>query len=103
MTGGMRSLIVRHGTTITALGAVALTLVLAFATPTGREIVDAMVNGDTRRLRHELLDLHVIGVLALLLVMLSHAIVPFPMEVVNAAAGFVYGFAVALPMLLVFW
>jgi len=99
----VRALIVRHGTAIAALGIVALTLVLAFATSEGRTIVQAIVDGDTRRLRHELLDLHVLGVVVLLLVILSHAIVPFPTEVVSAAAGFVYGFAAALPMLLVFW
>jgi uncharacterized membrane protein YdjX (TVP38/TMEM64 family) len=53
--------------------------------------------------REELLDLHVVGVLVLLTVILSHAIVPFPTELVTAAAGFVYGFAAALPMLLLFW
>jgi len=100
---GMRRLVARHGMAVTALGVVALTLVLAFATGEGRAILDALVHGDSRRLRHELLDLHVIGVLVLLLVTLSHAIVPFPMELVNAAAGYVYGFALAMPMLLAFW
>jgi uncharacterized membrane protein YdjX (TVP38/TMEM64 family) len=99
----MRTLVARHGTAVAAFGVVALTLVLAVATAEGRAIVDALVHGDTRRLRHELLDLHVIGVLALLLVILSHALVPFPMELVNAAAGYVYGFGLAMPLLLVFW
>src|SRR3954451_17607958 len=93
----------RHATTIAAVSAVALTLILALATSRGHTILNAIVDGDSRRLRHELLDLHVIGVLVLLLVTLSHAIVPFPTEVVSGTAGFVYGFALALPMLLVFW
>jgi uncharacterized membrane protein YdjX (TVP38/TMEM64 family) len=42
-------------------------------------------------------------VLVLLAVILSHAIVPFPTELVTGAAGYVYGFWGALPMLLVFW
>src|SRR3954452_14303710 len=99
----MHALFVRHATAITALGVVAVTVVLAVATSEGRAIVDALVHGDAKRLRHELLDLHVAGVLVLLLVVLSHAIVPFPMELVNAAAGYVYGFTVAMPILLVFW
>jgi uncharacterized membrane protein YdjX (TVP38/TMEM64 family) len=99
----MRSLAARHGTAVTAVGVVALTLVLAFATSEGRAIVGAVVDGDSRRLRHELLDLHVIGVLVLLLVILSHAILPFPAEIVNGAAGYVYGFTLALPLVLLFW
>ena len=35
--------------------------------------------------------------------MLVHAVVPFPSELVNAAAGFVYGFWLALPLVLVGW
>ena len=35
--------------------------------------------------------------------MLVHAVVPFPSELVNAAAGFVYGFWIALPLVLVGW
>jgi uncharacterized membrane protein YdjX (TVP38/TMEM64 family) len=93
----------RHLVTLTALGTVVLVIVLAVATKSGRHIVDAMVNGDSRELRRELLALGVIGVLVLFTVALSHAIVPFPTEIVTAAAGFVYGFWAALPMLLVCW
>jgi uncharacterized membrane protein YdjX (TVP38/TMEM64 family) len=42
-------------------------------------------------------------VLVLLAVALSHAILPFPTELVTGAAGFVYGFWAAVPMLLVCW
>jgi uncharacterized membrane protein YdjX (TVP38/TMEM64 family) len=101
--GAVRRVLARHGTAIAALGVVLLTLALAFGTSEGRTILDAIASGDTSRLRHELLDLGVVGVLVLLLVILSHAIVPFPTEVVSGAAGFVYGFALAMPMLLVFW
>src|SRR3954466_9744617 len=82
---------------------VALVVVLAAATPTGRHVVDATASGDSRELRRTLRDLGFIGVLVLLAVCLSHAIVPFPTEIVTGAAGFVYGFWVAVPMLLVFW
>ena len=99
----LRKLLARHGATFAALGAVAAMVVLATATGDGRAIVRALVDGDTRTLRTELLDLHVIGVLVLLTLILSHALIPFPTEVVSAAAGFVYGFALALPMLLLFW
>jgi uncharacterized membrane protein YdjX (TVP38/TMEM64 family) len=93
----------RHLVTAASLGAVALVIVLASATSTGRNVVDAIVNGDSRELRRQLLDLGVGGVLVLLTVCLSHAIVPFPTELVTAAAGFVYGFWLAVPLLLVCW
>jgi uncharacterized membrane protein YdjX (TVP38/TMEM64 family) len=93
----------RHLVTVAALGAVALVVVLATATATGRHIVDATVNGDSRELRRQLRDLGVGGVLVLLVVALSHAIVPFPTELVTAAAGFVYGFWLAVPLLLACW
>jgi uncharacterized membrane protein YdjX (TVP38/TMEM64 family) len=93
----------RHLVTVAALGAVALVVVLATATATGRHIVDATVNGDSRELRRQLRDLGVGGVLVLFVVALSHAIVPFPTELVTAAAGFVYGFWLAVPLLLAFW
>ena len=93
----------RHLVTIAALGAVALVVVLATATATGRHIVDATLNGDSRELRRQLRDLGVGGVLVLLVVALSHAIVPFPTEIVTAAAGFVYGFWLAVPLLLACW
>jgi uncharacterized membrane protein YdjX (TVP38/TMEM64 family) len=93
----------RHLVTATSLGAIALVIVLAAATGTGRNVVDAIVSGNTRELRRQLLDLGVGGVFVLLTVCLSHAIVPFPTEIVTAAAGFVYGFWLALPLLLACW
>lgn len=93
----------RHLVTVASVGAIALVIVLASATTTGRDTVDAILNGDSRELRHQLLGLGVGGVLVLLTVCLSHAIIPFPTEVVSAAAGFVYGFWLALPILLVCW
>jgi uncharacterized membrane protein YdjX (TVP38/TMEM64 family) len=93
----------RHLVTAASLGAVALVIVLASATSTGRNVVDAIFNGDSRELRRQLLDLGVGGVLVLLTVCLSHAILPFPTELVTAAAGFVYGFWLAVPLLLVCW
>jgi uncharacterized membrane protein YdjX (TVP38/TMEM64 family) len=88
---------------VAALAAVVLVVVLASATATGRHVVGATVNGDSRELRRLLLDLGVGGVLVLLVVALSHAIVPFPTELVSAAAGFVYGFWLAVPLLLACW
>lgn len=93
----------RHLVTAAALGVIAVVILLAAATPTGRHIVEALFDGDSRELRRELLDLSVVGVLVLLAVALSHAIIPFPTELLTGAAGFVYGFWAAVPMLLVCW
>ena len=93
----------RHIATVSSLGAIAVVVVLATTTSTGRNVVDAIVNGNSRELRHQLLGLGVGGVVVLLTVCLSHAIVPFPTEIVTAAAGFVYGFWLALPILLICW
>jgi uncharacterized membrane protein YdjX (TVP38/TMEM64 family) len=93
----------RHLVTITAIGTVVLVVALAVATDTGRHIVDATLHGDSRELRRALLDLGVGSVLVLLVVALSHAIVPFPTELVTGAAGFVYGFWLAVPLLLACW
>ena len=43
------------------------------------------------------------GALVLVAIILVHAVVLFPAEIPNAVAGLVYGFAVALPMVLAAW
>ena len=35
--------------------------------------------------------------------MLAHAVIPYPAEIPTAAAGFVYGFALALPIIVAGW
>jgi uncharacterized membrane protein YdjX (TVP38/TMEM64 family) len=97
------SFFVRHAVILTALGTVVVVIVLATLTPTGRDVVQAILDGNSRELRRLLLDLGVVGVVALGVLILSHAVVPFPSELVTGAAAFVYGFWLAVPMLLVFW
>ena len=99
----IRSALSRHSAPAAAIAFLATALLLAAATGTGRHIVQATVDGDSKELRRVLLDLGVVGVLALLAVVLSHAIVPFPAELVSGAAGFVYGFWVAVPLMLAMW
>ena len=50
-----------------------------------------------------LLALGAPGALVLVGLMLVHAVVPFPSELVNAAAGFVYGVWIAFPLVLFGW
>ena len=92
----------RRGIWLTLLGIAALGALVAFVPPL-REGVANAVSGDTDELRRELLGLGAGGVLLLFGLMLVHAVVPFPSELSNAAAGFVYGFWIALPLVLVGW
>ena len=103
-----------HGTPSTPLRVswrgVALTLLaIAVAGALGwfidpvHEAAGFALTGDTRGLRSELRRLEAWGVLVLFAVMLAHAIIPYPAEIPTAAAGFVYGFAVALPIVVVGW
>lgn len=98
-----RALLRRHAAAFATLGLIAAVVVLALATQTGQNIVQATLDGNSRELRRELLALGVGGVLVLLAVILAHAILPFPSELATGTAGFVYGFWAAVPMMLVFW
>ena len=92
----------RRGAFVTLLGLFALGA-LVFTVPVLREAVGNVLSGDTGELRQDLLDLGPAGALVLVALMLVHAVVPFPAELVNAAAGFVYGFWIAFPLVLFGW
>jgi uncharacterized membrane protein YdjX (TVP38/TMEM64 family) len=92
----------RRGIWLTLLGIAALAALVALVPPL-RDGVASVLSGDAGRLRTELLDLGPAGALVLAGLMLVHAVVPFPSELINAAAGFVYGFWVALPLVLAGW
>jgi uncharacterized membrane protein YdjX (TVP38/TMEM64 family) len=68
-----------------------------------RESIGHASHGDVHRLRHQLRGLGFTGALLLIALIQVHAVVLFPSEVVNATAGLVYGFAVALPLLMASW
>ena len=91
-----------RGIWLTLLGLVALAEVVALVPPL-REGVASVLSGDAGRLRSELRDLRAGGALVLAGLMLVHAVIPFPSELLNAAAGFVYGFWLALPLVLAGW
>ena len=76
---------------------------LVFMVPALRDAVGNVLSGDTGELRQELRDLGPAGALVLVALMLVHAVVPFPSELITAAAGFVYGFWIALPLVLAGW
>ena len=92
----------RRGIWLTLLGVAAFAAVVALVPPL-RDGVASVLSGDAGRLRTELLDLGAGGRLVLVGLMLVHAILPFPSELLNAAAGFVYGFWLGLPLVLAGW
>jgi uncharacterized membrane protein YdjX (TVP38/TMEM64 family) len=90
----------RKGALFTLLGLFAAVVAVV---PALRDAVGNVLSGDAGELRQELRDLGPAGALVLLALMLVHAVLPFPSELVNAAAGFVYGFWIAFPLALFGW
>ena len=84
------------------LAALALTAGLVAVDPI-RDAVAAAFRGDLEAMREELDALGAAAALVLLGIALVHVVVPFPAEFPTAAAGFVLGFAVALPLMVFAW
>lgn len=61
------------------------------------------LSGDTESLKQDLRDLGAGGVAMVLALALVHAVVWYPAEILDAAAGFIYGFWWALPLVLGSW
>jgi uncharacterized membrane protein YdjX (TVP38/TMEM64 family) len=85
------------------LAGVGLLAALVLAIPELRHAASATVHGDTEELRHEIKQLGVAGPLLIVALALIHSVVIYPAEIVNAAAGFVYGFFPALAIVSVGW
>jgi uncharacterized membrane protein YdjX (TVP38/TMEM64 family) len=86
-----------------SVGATILAGVVVLAVPALRDAAGHALHGEGDELRRQLRDLGAVGVLVLVSVMLVHAVVLFPSELVTATAGFVYGFAGALPIVVGGW
>lgn len=85
------------------LAGVALLGALVFAVPALHEAALAAIHGDTETVRSEIESLGVAGPLLILVLALLHAVVFYPAEIVDAAAGLVYGFVPALLLMMVGW
>lgn len=85
------------------LAGVALLAALVLAVPALRETAGAAIEGDTAEVRSELDSLGVAGPLLILLLTVLHAVVFYPAEIVDAAAGFAYGFFPALALMMFGW
>jgi len=85
------------------LGGIAVLAGLVLAIPELREAFEAAVRGDTAEVRSKVKDLGVAGPLLILALTLIHTVVFYPAEIVDAAAGFVYGFFPALALMMLGW
>jgi uncharacterized membrane protein YdjX (TVP38/TMEM64 family) len=85
------------------LGGIALLALLVLAIPELREAFEAALRGDTAEVRSRVQDLGVAGPLLILGLTLIHTVVFYPAEIVDAAAGFAYGFFPALALMMLGW
>ena len=86
----------------TLAGAASLALLVVFVEPLNSALGDA-VRGDTASLREDLRGLGAGGAAILFALALTHTVIWYPAEFLDAAAGFVYGFWVSLALLMAAW
>ncbi|HET8862741.1 MAG TPA: VTT domain-containing protein [Solirubrobacterales bacterium] len=85
------------------LAGVALMVAMVLAIPELRDAFEAAVRGDTDEVRRQIDDLGVAGPLLILALALIHTVVFYPAEILDAAAGFAYGFFPALALMMLGW
>ena len=76
---------------LTVVG-IALLAGLVLAVPALRHAAVAAVHGETDEVREQIKSLGAAGPLIIIGLAIVHSVVPYPAEIVNAAAGFAYGF-----------
>ena len=85
------------------VAAIGIAAALALAIPPLRGAILDAVQGDTSSVREDLRDLDAGGVLLVAALAMIHAVVFYPAEILDAAAGYVYGFGPALPLIMACW
>ena len=85
------------------LAGIALLAGLVFAIPQLHEAALAAIHGETDKVQSEIASLGVAGPLLILVLTLVHAVVFYPAEIVDAAAGLAYGFLPALLLVMAGW
>jgi uncharacterized membrane protein YdjX (TVP38/TMEM64 family) len=86
-----------------ALGSVAFAALLVAVVPDLRHALSLALHGDLDGLRQQFRDLGAAGVALLLGLIMVHAVVLYPTELVTATAGLVYGFLPGLALALGGW
>ena len=83
------------------LAAIVAAGLIVWAVEPLRTALGHAVSGDVDALQEQLQSLGVTGALVIVALILVHAVVFFPAEIVNATAGLAYGFWVAFPLVMV--
>lgn len=87
---------------MTAAGIAAIAGLVLLVAPVREAVFDA-VGGDTGSVREDLRGLGVGGALLVVALAVAHAVVWYPAEILDAAAGYVFDFWVALPLIMASW
>ncbi|MBA3809478.1 MAG: VTT domain-containing protein [Solirubrobacterales bacterium] len=86
-----------------AVGGMVATAALVALVPDLRHAFSLALHGDLRGLHEQFRHLGAGGVLLLLALILAHAVLLYPTEIVTATAGFVYGFLPGLALVTAGW
>lgn len=85
------------------LAGTALLTVLVFTVPALHDVAVAAIHGEGEEVRTQIDDLGISGPLLIIGLGLVHMVVLFPAEMVDAAAGFAYGFLPGVVLMTVCW
>lgn len=85
------------------LAGIALLACLVLVIPALREAFSAAIQGDNQEVRRQIDGLGAAGPLLILALALIHVVAFYPAEIVDAAAGFAYGFLPALLLTMAGW
>jgi uncharacterized membrane protein YdjX (TVP38/TMEM64 family) len=88
---------------VLTLVGVALLAGIVVAVPALRHAALAAVHGETSEVREQIKSLGAGGPLIIVGLAVLHSVIPYPAEIVNAAAGFAYGFFGGLAIVAVGW
>ena len=89
------------GVAVTVTG-ILIGVAVTLAVPPLRDAVGDAIHGDTASIRHDL-NGSAAGPLLVLWLALVHVVVWYPAEILDAAAGYVFGFGVGFPLVLGCW
>ena len=88
---------------LVSLGGLVAIVALVLLIPPLRSAIGDAVSGDTESLREDLRGLGFGGVALVVGLAIAHSVVWYPAEILNAAAGYIYGFWPALGLLMLAW
>ncbi len=84
------------------VGGILIGVAVALLVPSLHDAVGDAIHGNTEQVRHDLGD-SAAGPLLVLWLSLVHVIVWYPAEILDAAAGYVFGFGVGFPLVMGCW